>query len=190
MGATSSVSSVATASWRFGSNGAGGVDRDQAVPLPELAELLADDHDALAEVALEVRRPRVLERPLEVVQDRQEVVDETGERDLEVLLPLALAALLVVLELRELADVAVLELLEVLLDRAQLLLGAAVSAAASSWASAASSESPESSTSIRSSSRRRDRDPARSFATPRPARVLAPVEPVGDGAARAARRRG
>ena len=83
---------------------------------------------------------RVLERALEVVEDRQEVVHESGERDLEVLRALALAALLVVLELRELADVAVLELLEVLLDRLELLLAPPSARRASSSASAASSD--------------------------------------------------
>ena len=99
------------------------VDRDQAVALPELRDLLGDDRHALSEVALEVGRPSVIERALEVVEDRQEVVDESRERDLEVLLPLLLAALLVVLELRELAQIPVLQVGEILLDRMDLFLG-------------------------------------------------------------------
>src|SRR5206468_8619247 len=62
-------------------------------------------------------RARVLEGALEVVHDGQKIVDESGQGDLEVLLALALAAFLVVLELGELAQVPVLELLEVLLER-------------------------------------------------------------------------
>ena len=99
------------------------VDGYQAVFLPELGELLANDEDALPEVALEILRPGVRDGPLEVVEDREEVVREPGERDLEVLLPLALRALLVVLELGELAQVPVAQVVEVLLRGSQPVLG-------------------------------------------------------------------
>src|SRR4029453_346193 len=99
-----------------------GVDRDQAVPLPELTQLLGDDREALPEVAGQVFGAGVLEGPLEIVEDGQEVVGEPRQRDLEVLLPLALAPLLVVLELGELADVPVLQVREILLDRPELVL--------------------------------------------------------------------
>src|SRR4029079_13558215 len=86
----------------------------QAVTAQHVEELLVDEGHAFVEV---VSLLGVLERAVEVVEDRQEVLDHAGHGVFEVVLLLALRALAEVRDVGQRAEVAVLELAEVLLHR-------------------------------------------------------------------------
>ena len=82
-------------------------DRLQAVPLQDVEELFVDERDAFVKL---VAFLGVLERAVEVVEDREEIADDAGRaRSAEEVLLLALGAFAEVLEVGQRAHVAVAE---------------------------------------------------------------------------------
>ena len=90
---------MSNASWTCGSNGPSVVDLGEAFLRERAPQRLLDELHALDELRLLVPLGS-LERPLEVVEDRQELADEPLVRVRDQSLLLASSALAVVLEVR------------------------------------------------------------------------------------------